>query len=99
MAAAAASEPAAQATVEAAAAEAAPRGTPCVLVIGMAGSGKSTLMQRLVAHLHQQQRPPYVVNLDPAVHTGWGAKQKSESETERERERERDRETERRGAA
>ena len=38
-----------------------------ILVIGMAGSGKTTLMQRLVAHLHEQEKPPYVVNLDPAV--------------------------------
>lgn len=33
----------------------------------MAGSGKTTLMQRLNAHLHAQNSPPYVVNLDPAV--------------------------------
>ena len=44
------------------------RKTPCVLVIGMAGSGKTTLMQRLCAHLHRKERPAYVVNLDPAVH-------------------------------
>ena len=37
---------------------------PCV---GMAGSGKTTLMQRLNAHLHAQKRPGYVLNLDPAV--------------------------------
>ena len=41
----------------------------CILVIGMAGSGKTTLMQRLNAHLHSEGRAPYVVNLDPAVHT------------------------------
>ncbi|CED83924.1 xpa-binding protein 1 [Phaffia rhodozyma] len=42
--------------------------TPAVvLCIGMAGSGKTTLMQRLNAYLHQQGKPPYVVNLDPAV--------------------------------
>ncbi|XP_006037892.1 GPN-loop GTPase 1 isoform X2 [Alligator sinensis] len=40
----------------------------CVLVLGMAGSGKTTLVQRLVAHLHGQGAPPYVINLDPAVH-------------------------------
>ncbi|XP_077668349.1 GPN-loop GTPase 1 isoform X2 [Eretmochelys imbricata] len=39
----------------------------CVLVLGMAGSGKTTLVQRLTAHLHSQNSPPYVVNLDPAV--------------------------------
>ncbi|NWZ47333.1 GPN1 GTPase, partial [Haliaeetus albicilla] len=38
----------------------------CVLVLGMAGSGKTTF--RLAAHLHGQRCPPYVINLDPAVH-------------------------------
>ena len=33
----------------------------------MAGSGKTTLMQRLNAHLHAQKKPGYVLNLDPAV--------------------------------
>ncbi|OZJ04322.1 hypothetical protein BZG36_03151 [Bifiguratus adelaidae] len=33
----------------------------------MAGSGKTTFMQRLNAHLHARKQPPYVVNLDPAV--------------------------------
>lgn len=33
----------------------------------MAGTGKTTLVQRLNAHLHAQKRPPYVINLDPAV--------------------------------
>lgn len=32
-----------------------------------AGSGKTTFMQRINAHLHGQQEPPYVINLDPAV--------------------------------
>ena len=31
------------------------------------GSGKTTFMQRINAHLHGQQEPPYVINLDPAV--------------------------------
>jgi GPN-loop GTPase len=31
------------------------------------GSGKTTFMQRINAHLHAQQEPPYVINLDPAV--------------------------------
>lgn len=39
----------------------------CVLSLGMAGSGKTTLMQRLNSHLHSQKTPPYIVNLDPAV--------------------------------
>jgi hypothetical protein len=38
-----------------------------ILVIGMAGSGKTTFIQRLNAYLHGQGKPPYVVNLDPAV--------------------------------
>ena len=33
----------------------------------MAGSGKTTLMQRLHAHLHEQRSPYYLINLDPAV--------------------------------
>jgi GTPase SAR1 family protein len=37
------------------------------LVIGMAGSGKTTLMQRLHTHVHVNQLPSYFVNLDPAV--------------------------------
>ncbi|XP_054465868.1 GPN-loop GTPase 1 [Anoplopoma fimbria] len=34
----------------------------------MAGSGKTTFIQRLTAHLHSLKTPPYVINLDPAVH-------------------------------
>lgn len=33
----------------------------------MAGSGKTTFMQRINAHLHGKRDPPYVINLDPAV--------------------------------
>ena len=33
----------------------------------MAGSGKTTFMQRINSHLHTKKRPPYVMNLDPAV--------------------------------
>merc|ERR1719474_1411603 len=32
----------------------------------MAGSGKTTFVQRLTSHLHTKGSPPYVVNLDPA---------------------------------
>ncbi|KAK5996737.1 GPN-loop GTPase 1 [Cladobotryum mycophilum] len=32
-------------------------------------SGKTTFMQRINAHLHSKQNPPYVINLDPAVLT------------------------------
>ncbi|CEP24521.1 unnamed protein product [Cyberlindnera jadinii] len=38
-----------------------------VLCIGMAGSGKTTFMQRLNSHLHSKKQVPYVINLDPAV--------------------------------
>jgi GPN-loop GTPase len=31
------------------------------------GSGKTTFMQRINAHLHESKHPPYVLNLDPAV--------------------------------
>jgi len=42
--------------------------TPIVcLVIGMAGSGKTTLMQRLNSYLLSTKQPCYIVNLDPAV--------------------------------
>ncbi|CAJ0756435.1 8124_t:CDS:10 [Entrophospora sp. SA101] len=38
-----------------------------LLCIGMAGSGKTTLMQRLNAYLHSIKKSPYIINLDPAV--------------------------------
>ena len=37
------------------------------LVLGMAGSGKTTLMQRIAVHIHEKQTPSYIINLDPAV--------------------------------
>lgn len=40
-----------------------------IICIGMAGSGKTTFMQRLNLHLHAAKNPPYVINLDPAVLT------------------------------
>ncbi|KAL4908319.1 hypothetical protein BDW74DRAFT_147244 [Aspergillus multicolor] len=40
-----------------------------VVCVGMAGSGKTTFMQRINSHLHSKKQPPYVLNLDPAVHT------------------------------
>ncbi|KAI9004398.1 hypothetical protein DFJ74DRAFT_693250 [Hyaloraphidium curvatum] len=40
-----------------------------LLVIGMAGSGKTTFMQRLNSHLHTISKADYLVNLDPAVRT------------------------------
>eukprot|EP00040_Diaphanoeca_grandis_P014685 m.74644 g.74644 ORF g.74644 m.74644 type:complete len:368 (-) comp24683_c0_seq1:61-1164(-) len=38
-----------------------------IICLGMAGSGKTSFMQRLNAHLHEAKKPCYVVNLDPAV--------------------------------
>lgn len=46
----------------------APQLPVCLLVLGMAGSGKTTFVQRLTGHLHNKGCPPYVINLDPAVH-------------------------------
>ncbi|KAG5928144.1 hypothetical protein E4U42_001204 [Claviceps africana] len=40
-----------------------------IVCVGMAGSGKTTFMQRINAHLHSKKQPPYVINLDPAVLT------------------------------
>jgi GTPase SAR1 family protein len=53
-----------------------------IVCVGMAGSGKTTFMQRLVSHLYTHPdptqsepsvsktspTPPYIINLDPAVH-------------------------------
>eukprot|EP00667_Euglena_gracilis_P019346 EG_transcript_20717 len=42
------------------------------LVVGMAGSGKSTLMQQVTHHMVTNGMRPYVMNLDPAVlHTDY----------------------------
>ena len=38
----------------------------CLIVLGMAGSGKTSFVQQLTAKLHSQKKPPYVINLDPA---------------------------------
>lgn len=60
----------------------APSHPVAIVCVGMAGSGKTTLMQRLVSHLYTHPDPtqkepavpktvptaPYVINLDPAVH-------------------------------
>ncbi|KXG52970.1 uncharacterized protein PGRI_000200 [Penicillium griseofulvum] len=40
-----------------------------VVCVGMAGSGKTTFMQRINSYLHEKKTVPYVVNLDPAVHS------------------------------
>lgn len=38
-----------------------------IVCVGMAGSGKTTFMQRINSHLHAKREPPYLINLDPAV--------------------------------
>jgi len=38
-----------------------------IITIGMAGSGKTTFVQRINAHLHAADTQPYIINLDPAV--------------------------------
>eukprot|EP00045_Choanoeca_perplexa_P012591 m.138135 g.138135 ORF g.138135 m.138135 type:complete len:389 (+) comp16065_c0_seq4:3933-5099(+) len=69
MAAAASTEPTASSTTTSSPGEdGSTRTTPCILCIGMAGSGKTSFVQRLNAHLHQEGNPAYVVNLDPAVY-------------------------------
>src|SRR5436305_14671840 len=40
-----------------------------IVCVGMAGSGKTTFMQRINSYLHSKRDPPYVINLDPAVLT------------------------------
>ncbi|KAI1190474.1 hypothetical protein F5B17DRAFT_386828 [Nemania serpens] len=52
---------------EASAASARAQQPVAIVCVGMAGSGKTTFMQRINAHLHSQKEPPYVINLDPAV--------------------------------
>ena len=38
----------------------------CVIILGMAGSGKSSLCSKLVSKLYGINTPPYVINCDPA---------------------------------
>jgi GTPase SAR1 family protein len=58
---------------DAASADAASRAAPrphrptCVIVLGMAGSGKTTLMRRLNAYSREHALRPYIINMDPAV--------------------------------
>jgi GPN-loop GTPase len=37
----------------------------CVIVLGMAGSGKTTFVKKL-AQLEYEKTRPYIINLDPA---------------------------------
>ncbi|CCC07069.1 hypothetical protein SMACR_01093 [Sordaria macrospora] len=56
------------ASTSASASSAAKADQPVAIVcVGMAGSGKTTFMQQINAHLHGKKEPPYVINLDPAV--------------------------------
>ncbi|KAI8465789.1 MAG: GPN-loop GTPase [Monoraphidium minutum] len=69
-------EPEAASTSDAAPSTSAPAGAKpvVVLVIGMAGSGKTTLIQRINSHLHARKLAGYIINLDPAVtHLPYGA--------------------------
>jgi len=46
----------------------------CVLIIGMAGAGKTALVQRMNASSRVNGQTPYLINLDPAVlHLPFGA--------------------------
>lgn len=40
----------------------------CLIVIGMAGAGKTSFVQRLNSFLHSKNQNPYSINLDPACH-------------------------------
>lgn len=43
-------------------------GPVCLIVLGMAGSGKTTFVKKVVSYLNSK-KPPFVVNLDPACRT------------------------------
>ncbi|XP_074597813.1 GPN-loop GTPase 1 [Brevipalpus obovatus] len=43
-----------------------PRKPIVIIVMGMAGSGKTCVVQRLTGHLYNEGEAPYVMNLDPA---------------------------------
>ena len=38
-----------------------------IIVVGMAGTGKTTFVQRLISHLSAKGKKTYNINLDPAV--------------------------------
>lgn len=44
-----------------------PEGPVTTIVVGMAGAGKTTFMQRLNSELSRADQRPYILNLDPAV--------------------------------
>jgi len=37
-----------------------------IIMVGMAGTGKTTMTQRVVSELIRRKTPPYTINLDPA---------------------------------
>jgi len=41
------------------------RKIPCIIVLGMAGAGKTSFVSRLVSRLYDIGKP-YVINIDPA---------------------------------
>jgi len=41
------------------------RKIPCIIVLGMAGAGKTSFVSRLVSRLYDVGKP-YVINIDPA---------------------------------
>lgn len=41
------------------------RKIPCIIVLGMAGAGKTSFVSKLVSRLYNVGKP-YVINLDPA---------------------------------
>lgn len=43
------------------------RKSATILLIGMAGSGKTTFMQRINSYIYQHSKNDYIINLDPAV--------------------------------
>uniref|UniRef100_A0A182YDY3 GPN-loop GTPase n=1 Tax=Anopheles stephensi TaxID=30069 RepID=A0A182YDY3_ANOST len=44
------------------------KGPVCIIVLGMAGSGKTTFVRKLAQHRHANGSLPYLINLDPACH-------------------------------
>lgn len=40
----------------------------CLIVLGMAGSGKTTFVNQLTKYLESNNKSVYTINLDPAVH-------------------------------
>lgn len=39
----------------------------CLIVLGMAGSGKTTFVRKLEEHLTSLNKESYIINMDPAV--------------------------------